>query len=220
MAPRVAAHGRQRARAAFPPRRQRQPQRRQPRGRQVDEIVEPRRRPAEMLRNARCDGRSSNRRCWPPCRPPRPAGPRRASQNSGATTPSEKFSARLSIAARATPASSSAAGSRPTIFATARRPPVEPLGVERVGDGLDVLVEAALREQRRSQRREGEQAQPRAAQHVLQRPAPAAPRRPAGSAASRRPARRRRIGPPTLSRVSKRRQISAPIQVTGWPMRS
>ncbi len=40
---------------------------------------------------------------------------RRRARTAGATTPSEKFSARLSMAARATPASSSAAMSRPTI---------------------------------------------------------------------------------------------------------
>ena len=44
-------------------------------------------------------------------------------QNSGATTPSEKFWPGCSMAARATPASSNASGLRPTIIATARRLP-------------------------------------------------------------------------------------------------
>ena len=45
---------------------------------------------------------------------------------AGATMPSEKFSARLSIAARETPASSSPSGSRPTIIDTALRPASSP----------------------------------------------------------------------------------------------
>src|SRR5215813_4483856 len=47
-------------------------------------------------------------------------------QRTGATTPSEKFSARLSIAARATPASSSALVSRLTMCDTASRPLARP----------------------------------------------------------------------------------------------
>ena len=38
--------------------------------------------------------------------------------------------------------------SRPTIFATALRPAVEPVRIERIGDGGDVLVQAALRDER------------------------------------------------------------------------
>ena len=55
-----------------------------------------------------------------------PGRPSRNSQKSGATTPSQKLSARLSIAARQTPASSSSLVSRPTIIATASRPAARP----------------------------------------------------------------------------------------------
>ena len=77
-----------------------------------------------------------------------PGRPRSAPQRQGATTPSEKFSARLSMAARATPASSSARVSRPTILATASRPASTPPLVERIGHGGDMLIEAPLRDQR------------------------------------------------------------------------
>ena len=55
-----------------------------------------------------------------------PGNPSRAYQKAGATTPSEKFSATLSMAARATPGASSLSGSRPTIWATAARPSDRP----------------------------------------------------------------------------------------------
>ena len=48
-----------------------------------------------------------------------PGSPNSTPQNSGATTPSAKFSAVDSIAARATPCASRLAGSRPTMCATA-----------------------------------------------------------------------------------------------------
>ena len=61
--------------------------------------------------------------------------------------PSEKFSARLSIAARATPASSSgrrvAADDHRDGFAAG----IQPAGLQRVGDRADVIMQAALREQ-------------------------------------------------------------------------
>ena len=55
-----------------------------------------------------------------------PASPATAPHTAGATTPSEKFSAKLSIAARTTPASSNRSGSRPTMCDTARRPSANP----------------------------------------------------------------------------------------------
>ena len=70
-----------------------------------------------------------------------------AIQNAGATTPSEKFSARLSIAARATPASSRRAGLRPTILRHRAAAGIEAAGFQRVGDGADMVVQAALRGQ-------------------------------------------------------------------------
>ena len=51
-----------------------------------------------------------------------PGNPATAYQNRGAATPSEKFSATDSTAPRATPASSRAAVSRPTMCPTASRP--------------------------------------------------------------------------------------------------
>ena len=59
----------------------------------------------------------------------RPGRPPSRYQKTGATTPSLKFSARLSIAARATPCRSSRAGSRPTIWLTASRPGRQPAAV-------------------------------------------------------------------------------------------
>ena len=70
-----------------------------------------------------------------------------AIHSTGATIASEKFSARLSIAARATPASSSAAVSRPTICDTARAAGGDAVGLKRGGDIRDVPVQAALRDQ-------------------------------------------------------------------------
>jgi hypothetical protein len=63
-----------------------------------------------------------------------PGRPPIRNQNSGATTPSQKLSARLSIAARATPASSSAAVSRPTIIDTACRAPSRSPRSQAFGD--------------------------------------------------------------------------------------
>ncbi len=51
-----------------------------------------------------------------------PGRPSRRRKSHGATTPSEVLSARVSMAARATPASSRACGSRPTTWLTASRP--------------------------------------------------------------------------------------------------
>ena len=71
-----------------------------------------------------------------------------AIQRTGATTPSEKFSARLSIAARATPAASSGAVSRPTICDTALRAAPGCLGFASAGGDVGhVPIQAALREQ-------------------------------------------------------------------------
>ena len=107
-------------------------------------------------------------------RPARQA--RRArSRTTGATTPSEKFSARLSIAARATPASSRTSGSRPTTMRYSPPPLVE-APVEPVGDGADVGVEAALRRQARGQRRKKHETKGAEA-----RDPPSPPRRPTRS---------------------------------------
>ena len=82
-----------------------------------------------------------------------------ASHNTGATTASEKFSARLSIAARATPAASSAAVSRPTMCDTAARPASRSVGFERGCDIGDMPVQAALRDQRACRERNDENAE-------------------------------------------------------------
>ena len=65
-------------------------------------------------------------------------------QMTGATTASEKFSARLSIAARATPAASSSAVSRPTMRDTAIAAGGNAVLVERGCDIRHVPVETAL----------------------------------------------------------------------------
>ena len=78
--------------------------------------------------------------------------PPSASQKAGAATPSEKFSARLSIAARATPASSRLATSRPTMFAAASAARLQSR-VKRLGDGQDMRVEASLRDEAGSGKR-------------------------------------------------------------------
>ena len=71
--------------------------------------------------------------------------------STGATTPSEKFSARLSMAARATPASSSASVSRPTMCDTASAPALGARLLERIGNTRHVFVQASLRYQRAGQ---------------------------------------------------------------------
>ena len=70
-----------------------------------------------------------------------------ASHRTGATMPSEKFSARLSMAAREMPAASSAAVSRPTMCDTATRAAVDVSLAERDGDVRHVPMQAALRDQ-------------------------------------------------------------------------
>src|SRR5580698_3002346 len=85
-----------------------------------------------------------------------PGRPQQAPQNTGATTPSEKFSARLSMAARQMPASSRKAGLRPTICDT---PTLQPAGHRR-----DMSVQTALREQAGGEQRQQQQAQPTAEQ--------------------------------------------------------
>ena len=82
--------------------------------------------------STRSSARGSDAGSWPS----RPSSTRRfflrpsvstaPGENAGATTPSEKFSAQDSIAARHTPARSRLSGSRPTIIDTARRASVSP----------------------------------------------------------------------------------------------
>ena len=76
-----------------------------------------------------------------------PGRPRSASQKTGATTPSEAFSARLSSAARATPDRSSECGSRPTMRLTARAACRE-RAVEPVGHSADMVAKRFLRKKR------------------------------------------------------------------------
>ncbi len=95
-------------------------QRGQPRGCQIEQIVEPRRRPPELL-EAR--GAMTDTGVEGVCRAiaEEPAGPSSAPQKSGATTASEVFSATDSMVARAMPFSSSCDGSRPTRCVTCTR---------------------------------------------------------------------------------------------------
>ena len=79
-----------------------------------------------MRDNAPSDARSCCRACSPSCRRRGRADRRPDTRSTGATMPSLKFSARLSIAARATPCRSRRAGSRPTIWLTAMRPASTP----------------------------------------------------------------------------------------------
>ena len=88
-------------------------QRDEPRGREVHEVVEARRGPAEGLVARRAVADHAVGGVRRPCRARRRRARRAPSQKAGATTPSEKFSARLSIAARQTPASSRECGIAP-----------------------------------------------------------------------------------------------------------
>src|SRR5271165_7012568 len=91
----------------------------------VEDIVEARRRPAE--RTVACRSVADHAvRVLAILYAKSPGRPSSRYQKTGATTPSLKFSARLSIAARATPCSSRLIGSRPTICRTASRPPANP----------------------------------------------------------------------------------------------
>ena len=138
----TAAHAPRRARRRSRARRQHEEERGQAGRRQIDHIVQPRRRPAErgVARRPVADHRIRGVRGLVDSR--RRAGRRPPARSAGATTPSEKFSARLSIAARATPASSRrvgiaaddhrhgcAAGLQP--FAVPARP--RPRGHDRAG---------------------------------------------------------------------------------------
>ncbi len=105
---------------------------RKARRRPVGEIVQPRRSPAEIDVFFRA--------LWPIIEIGRiehlvgragPAGREIAYQRAGATTPSEKFSARLSIAARQNAGSSSVSGSRPTIIDTALPPADEAFALQQ-----------------------------------------------------------------------------------------
>ncbi len=115
--------------------------------RQVDHVVQPRRGPAEGLRTGACGGRSSSRRCWRPCSTRRRAGRRRP-----ARTPGRRCRRRSSPPGSRSPRGRrrlrpGCAGLRPTIIDTAVRPASRPPGFQRVGDGADVVVQAALRQQ-------------------------------------------------------------------------
>ena len=70
-----------------------------------------------------------------------------ASHRTGATMPSEKFSARLSMAAREMPAASSAAVSRPTMCDTATRAAVMSPLPSVTATSRHVPMQAALRDQ-------------------------------------------------------------------------
>ena len=71
------------------------------------------------------------------------------------------------MAARATPAASSVAVSRPTICATAARPAATPSLLERGGDIRDMPVQAALREQGAGEKTGGKNPERQTQQLVL-----------------------------------------------------
>src|SRR6516162_236169 len=77
-----------------------------------------------------------------------PGRPKNKYQKTGATTPSLKFSARLSIAARATPWISRLIGSRPTMCHRLTAA-CQSTSVEGSRDCGDVVEQAALRDQHR-----------------------------------------------------------------------
>ena len=149
-----------------------------------------------------------------------PGRPAMASQNTGATTPSEKFSARLSIAARATPACIERVGIAADDWATAARPPARPSLFQRVGDIGDMPVQAALRDQGAGDDGDGEQSERQAEQFVFDnerdRADNAKEEQDRDDADGVSP--RRSVA--AVSRLSKRSSaaIRRPIQVTGWPI--
>ena len=93
-----------------------------------------------------------------------PGKPTTAHQKAGATTPSEKFSARLSIAARTTPASSSDLGIAADDMGDRGATLGESALLQFLGDGGDVRPQAPLGhqaacDQREDQRRHGKRHQ-------------------------------------------------------------
>ena len=134
--------------------------------------------------------------------------------------PSEKFSARLSIAARLTPA----LVERFRVAADDQRHRLaagcQSAAVERVGDGLDVLGQAFLRQQRcwpevRSRRSPMETRQSSGLDHKSDRRRHQNDDQQRGDAADATLTVADAVA--RLS-VPSRQDISLPIQVTGWPM--
>ncbi len=133
--------------------------------------------------------------------------------------PSEKFSARLSIAARATPASSSASGSRPTMCDTAMRP-ASRLCSSPAATARHMGVEAALGEQRAG----GERGDDIAERHRIEPGLDEQHRR--ADAEQQDDQRDGAVeaagvgaGPCRGSCDRSSSVISRPIQVTGWPIK-
>ena len=194
-------------------------QRREPRGGKIDEIVELRRRPAEIPvafaamadhavggvdRLVNCRTRKTRDE---PCK------------KVGATTPSEKFSARLSIAARATPASSSSGRIAPDDLRHRHAARVDAALLQRIGHAGDMhragcaARAACWRGGRRGPGRTAGAAGPARRRRRRRRQ-----RRAATSNAAAPALRRASASSP--SRFSRRssQAISRPIQVTGWPI--
>ena len=146
-----------------------------------------------------------------------PGSPATTSQKTGATMPSEKFSARLSIAARAIPARSSRAVSRPTMCDTALRPASRSCRSSaeatlatyrcRLRCAMSALASTAT-----GTMPNGRRSNCHCTANVT------APTTPSAIATAKIPTSRRRAG--VISRLNKRSRppIKAPIQVTGWPM--
>ena len=143
-----------------------------------------------------------------------------AIQKTGATIASEKFSARLSIAARATPAASSACGVAADDVRDCGAAGGDAAVFERGRHVRDVPVQASLRDQRAGDEAGDENPERQAQQRALARPRQCAPTMPSRISTATMPAARAALAVLAVSRLSHRSSASIrrPIQVTGWPI--
>ena len=149
-----------------------------------------------------------------------PGRPSSTPQNIGATIPSEVFSARLSVAARPTPAASSCRGSRPTIIDTASRAASRSPEVNGRATAAtwSCIERAATSGQARNPVRTAP-TQPPGSNDAAIHPPPADT--PMTSKATTSPvARRTTSGALSRLRCPSKAEIIMPTQVTGCPMRA
>ena len=152
-----------------------------------------------------------------------PGRPRTAHHRAGAVTASEKFSARLSIAARATPASSSVSGSRPTMWRTRSRPAASPpaWSPSRTAATCSCRLRCADSDDAATATARAPTHQPASRIAAPCRTAPAASDTARIRSAQHAPLRRR-AGSGKVGRFQRRsiRSSRAPIQTTGWAIRA
>ena len=144
-----------------------------------------------------------------------PGRPKSRYQNSGATTPSLRFSPADSMAARAAPASSRLCASRPARRRTPRRPASRPVSrpraMSRTASCRPRQASSALASAASTNHPQGAASRPRS----MSQPASAAP---ATSPAAAAAPRRARFVPSRLKRRSSA-ATARPNMATGWGMR-